>query len=124
MRCGKWTIRQSLAFMDTVDMAIGPETGVINTASMLPYPKVVLLSHSTHENLTRDWVNVHPVQSENTVCPGRGNNEAPACHQMHYSFQYCKPTADKVAQCQADISADQVYRKVWHCITELMEQAA
>lgn len=121
-RSGVWSVRESLAFMQEVDMAIGPETGVMNSVAMLSYPKVVFLSHSTDENLTRDWVNTHVLISENTVCPGRGNNEAPACHQLHYSWQYCKATEDKVSQCQADITVEHAYRVIWHSITWALER--
>ena len=123
-KCGEWSIRQSLAFMQLVDCAIGPETGLMNCAANLPYPKVVLLSHSTDENLTRDWVNTHPIASENTVCPGRGNNEAPACHQLHYNWNHCKKSDDSTAQCQKDITVEQIYRVLWHCVSRAMEQAA
>lgn len=123
-RSGKWSIRESLAFMDVVDMAIGPETGVMNAAAQLPYPKVVFLSHSTHENLTRDWVNVHPLISKSTTCPGRGVNEAPACHQLHYGWQHCKDDGNGLAQCMADITPEQAYRVIWHCITGALEKAA
>lgn len=121
-RSGKWSIRESLAFMDVVDMAIGPETGLMNAAAQLPYPKVMFLSHSTDENLTRDWENTHVLASKNTVCPGRGNNEAPACHQLHYGWQHCKATQDKIAQCQADISGEEAYRVIWHAITWALEK--
>lgn len=123
-RSGVWSIRESLAFMDEVDLAIGPETGVMNAASMLPYPKVVFLSHSTDENLTRDWVNTHVLASANTVCPGRGNNEAPACHQLHYGWQHCKATEAGIAQCQADISVEETYKVLWHAITWALEKRA
>jgi hypothetical protein len=69
----------------------------------------VFLSHSTHENLTRDWVNTTSIASKATSCPGRGDNEAPACHQMHYGWEHCKQfrsegdAQDGTAQCQADI---------------------
>jgi ADP-heptose:LPS heptosyltransferase/predicted SAM-dependent methyltransferase len=123
-RSGEWSIRQSMAFMAEVDMAIGPETGLMNCASSHDYPKVVFLSHSTEENLTRDWSNVYPLSSKETVCPGRGNNEAPACHQMHYDWKTCKKTADSISQCQADITFDEAYRVVWHVIHRALEKAA
>lgn len=122
LRCGKWSIRESLAFMQTVDVAIGPETGVMNSVSMLAYPKVVFLSHSTDENLTRDWVNTHVLESENTVCPGRGNNEAPACHQLHYGYAHCKRTENGVAQCQEDITPERAHRVIWHAIMSERER--
>ena len=123
-RSGEWSIRQSLAFMSHVDMAVGPETGLMNAASYLPYPKVIFLSHSTHENLTRDWVNTHTLASAHTVCPGRGNNDAPACHQLHYTWEHCKKTENGTAQCQDDISVDDAYRVMWHCIRWAQEKAA
>lgn len=109
LRCGLYTIRQTMSLLEFVDIMIGPETGVMNAGSMLPIPKVVFLSHSTHDNLTRDWVNVMAIASQHTVCPGRGNNDVPACHQMHYNWDYCKQyrsegdPQDGTAQCQADI---------------------
>lgn len=128
--CGKWSIRETLSFVQQADMVIGPETGVLNGVSQEPMPKVVFLSHSTHENLTRDWVNTHILASENTSCPGRGDNEAPACHMMHYNWSHCKQAKgeDKkgtgIAQCQADISIDQAYRVIWHVIKYETEKAA
>jgi len=108
-RAGKYTIRETMALVERVDLLIGPETGVMNAASCLPMPKIIFLSHSTHENLTRDWINTFAIFSPHTVCPGRGNNEAPACHQMHYGWEFCKQyraegdPQDGTAQCQADI---------------------
>jgi ADP-heptose:LPS heptosyltransferase/predicted SAM-dependent methyltransferase len=132
-RSGAWNIRQTLSFVEACDLVIGPETGVLNAAAQLPMPKVVFLSHSTHENLTRDWTNTHVLASKNTVCPGRGNNEVPACHQLHYDWSRCKKgTATQVeyqgkvdsaiAQCQEDISAEETFKVLWHCITWAKEE--
>jgi ADP-heptose:LPS heptosyltransferase/predicted SAM-dependent methyltransferase len=116
--CGKWGIRESLTFLSQSDLVIGPETGVLNAAACMAMPKVVFLSHSTHNNLTRDWVNVYPLASENTVCPGRGNNEAPSCHQLHYGFTHCKrDETTGTAQCQADIPDG----LVWFTIEKALE---
>lgn len=116
---GIWPMRNSLAFLEQADLVIGPETGVLNAAAYLPIPKVVFLSHSTHENLTRDWSAVYPLASENTTCPGRGVNEAPACHQLHYGFAHCKmdPTTG-TAQCQADISEGVVWKTIQRALDE------
>ena len=122
---GKFSIRESLSLILQADMLIGPETGLMNAASQLQAPKVVFLSHSTHENLTRDWTNVHPIWSGHTVCPGRGNNEAPACHQLHYTWEHCKQDKGTgVAQCMADLDPAEVYKVVWHCITWALEAKA
>lgn len=114
---GRWSIREALAFADIADLVIGPETGVMNAVAQRPMPKVVFLSHSTHENLTRDWVNTHVLASPATHCPGRGENAAPACHQLHYNWAFCKQTPEGVAQCQMDIPGEAAYRVLWHAIT-------
>jgi len=112
LRSGKYSIRETLSLLEFVDVVIGPETGVVNAASQLPCPKVLFLSHSTHENLSRDWTNVFSIGSLHTVCPGRGENEAPACHQMHFGWDHCKQyrkegdPQDGTAQCQADIDGE------------------
>jgi ADP-heptose:LPS heptosyltransferase len=110
---GVWSIRETLTFLEQVNLVIGPETGVLNAAANLEVPKIVFLSHSTHENLTRDWRNVFPLSSVGTVCPGRGDDAAPACHQLHYSFEHCKRDDNTgTAQCQADIPDGLVWETI------------
>ena len=110
---GKWSIRQSLSFLSQCDLVIGPETGVLNASACMEVPKIVFLSHSTHENLTRDWRNVFPLSSVGTQCPGRGTDDAPACHQLHYGWDHCRRDANTgTAQCQADISDQLVWQTV------------
>lgn len=110
LRSGEWSIRQTMSFLEHIDVAIGPETGVMNALASSPIEKVVILSHSTNENLTRDWPNCTAIASSSTSCPGRGENEAPACHQMHYTWEFCKQDqASGTAQCQADIDGAAAY---------------
>lgn len=107
---GKWSMRETLSFAQECDLIIGPETGVMNAMAVEPVQKIVMLSHSTAENLTRDWVKTISIWSKNTTCKGRGENEAQACHQLHYGWDNC--TQDKesgTAQCQRDISVDDVW---------------
>ena len=120
---GKWTIRQSLTFLSECDLVIGSETGVLNAAACLSIPKITMLSHSTHENLTRDWKNVMPIYSENTSCPGRGENAAPACHQLHFGWTNCKKDDETgTAQCQADISKQEVWENIENTLNLALEQ--
>lgn len=117
---GKWSIRQTLSFLPHANVIIGPETGVLNAAALLPMRKIVFLSHSTVENLTRDWVNTESLFSENTVCLGRGNNEAPACHQLHYGWSNCsKHEESGTAQCQVDISLETVCQALDKALSEV-----
>jgi ADP-heptose:LPS heptosyltransferase/predicted SAM-dependent methyltransferase len=121
--CGKWSIRQSLSFIAQSDLVIGPETGVLNAACCEEVSKIIFLSHSTSENLTRDWKNTISINSAHTVCPGRGNNEAPACHQLHYGWGRCKlDAASGTAQCQVDIPVGEVWDHVDWVIQAVAEQ--
>lgn len=100
-KSGKWTIRQSLAFLEQADMVIGPETGVLNAAAYLDVPKIITMSHSSVENLTRDWKNCESLIPKTSCWP---------CHRLHYSFEHCwKNEETGTAQCQADISADKMW---------------
>lgn len=128
--CGKWSIRQSLVFAQQADLIIGPETGVLNAMCCEPMPKICFLSHSTVENLTRDWVNTVSLWSKNTTCKGRGNNEAPACHSLHYGWAHCTkaktPEGEDmgVAQCQADIEIGDVWEAIVSVMTKSQLEAA
>lgn len=124
LKCGEYKIRESMALAQVADCVIGPETGILNCVANEPMPKMIFLSHSTVENLTRDWVNTHSVVSEHTVCPGRGNNEAPSCHQLHFGWQHCKRTESGVSQCMEDIPVEKAYRVLWHCIQSVAETKA
>ena len=100
-KAGQWTFRQTLAFAEACDLVVGPETGVLNAVGMREMPKIVFLSHSSRENLSRDWNNTHSLFSTKTSCY--------PCHRMHYNWDHCKRNDDKgqywegTAQCQVDI---------------------
>lgn len=114
---GVWSIRQTLSFLDEADVIVGAETGVLNAAACLPVPKIVFLSHSTRNNLTRDWTNTVSLSSPHTSCPGRGDNEAPACHQLHYTFEHCKKGEAKgVAACMEEIHPALVWEAIQQAI--------
>lgn len=115
----QWTMRETMSFLEQADIVIGPETGVLNAAAQLDAIKLLFLSHSSHENLSRDWKNTVAFSSENTSCPGRGENEAPACHQLHFSFEFCKLHSSGVAQCQADISIQEVWLELDQAMQEV-----
>lgn len=112
-RAGKYTIRQSMALLAECDMVIGPETGMLNAAGHMPMPKIVFLSHSSANNLTRHWVNTVAMEPANTQCF--------PCHILHYSFEHCnRDPATGTAQCQTDIGLD----SVWAAFGGLLRKAA
>ena len=125
LTCGKWSIRESLAFTQVADMVIGPETGVLNAAANEDMPKILFLSHSTVENLSRDWKNTVSLYGIGTRCPGRDSDEVTACHLMHFGWGHClKNTEQGVAQCQVDISVQSVCEFAMRFIDERLQKAA
>ncbi len=101
-KCGIWGIRESLAFAEYSSMVIGPQTGIMPAVSMLNMPKMMFLSHSTVENISRDWVNCFNLIPENCHCY--------CCHMMHYGFEHCPRDEETgVSLCQAKISLEQFW---------------
>ena len=81
-RSGQWPMRKTLSFARICDVVVGPETGILNSVAFNEHiRKVVLLSHSSHENLTRDWANTVALEPEETPCY--------PCHRMHIGREYC-----------------------------------
>lgn len=81
--CSLYSLREVMALMEVVDCVVGPESAIINFASAFPTPKITLLSHSTHDNLCRDW--------EGDYCLAPDTSLAPCypCHQLHYTNESC-----------------------------------
>jgi ADP-heptose:LPS heptosyltransferase/predicted SAM-dependent methyltransferase len=111
-KCGKWSIRETLAFARVCDMVIGPETGVMNSVGFMNIPKILFLSHSSSENISKHWVNVEALEPDGTPCW--------PCHLMHYGWDFCNRDSreirigDKVmliegAHCQTHISVDKFW---------------
>jgi len=95
-KCGKWTIREAMAFAQVADVVVGPETGLLNAVAHEKVPKVLFLSHSSKENLTRHWRNTETMRSFSALCH--------PCHRMHYSFEHCnRDERTGAAACAAGI---------------------
>ncbi len=96
----KWTIRQSVAFAKVADAVVGQETGLLNAVAIEAVAKVVLLGHSTVENLTRDWFNTQSLSGDVGCYP---------CHRIHFNHDHCpQEERSKAAQCQAAIKIEAV----------------
>lgn len=78
LRSNKWTIRQSMAFAEVADLIIGTETGLLNAAGVMDTPKIINLSHSSEEMLTKYWKKVIPLKQPEGV----GCSKQP-CRQLH-----------------------------------------
>jgi ADP-heptose:LPS heptosyltransferase/predicted SAM-dependent methyltransferase len=104
LRSGKWSIRESMAFCEHADVVVGCETGLLNCAAFLETSKVIVLSHSSKENLTKHWKNTITLEPKTPCYP---------CHRMHYGFDFCHQHEESgVAQCQADVSADEMVHAI------------
>ena len=67
----KFPIRDQYTFVQKhADVILGPETGIMVAMSQEPMKKIVFLSHSTPNMLTRDWINTISLESKNTTCGG------------------------------------------------------
>lgn len=106
-RCesGNMGIRDTLALAQQVDCVVGPETGVLNAVGFEDVGKVILLSHSSPENLTKYWVNAETLTPADTSCY--------PCHRLHYGREFCREDAETgAAACQVDISPDLVFEAI------------
>jgi ADP-heptose:LPS heptosyltransferase len=79
---GELTMRQSLSLTKFADLVVGTETGILNSASCFDTPKVIMLSHSTKENLTKYWNNCVTILPKDTPCY--------PCHKLHHHRETCR----------------------------------
>ncbi len=113
-RSGSWSIRETMARLPYVDMVVGPETGVLNAACLLDVPKVVMLSHSSRENLTKHWRNTVAIMPSGVSCY--------PCHRMHYDRKFCpEDEATGASVCAAWIKPQMVVTAIQRAM-ELVEQ--
>lgn len=101
-KSGKWSIRKTLSMIPHMDLIIGTETGVLNSAGHVDVPKILLLSHSTHENLTKHWVDTSAFAPEDTACY--------PCHKLHtLGFRTChRDDITGTSTCASNIGYDRV----------------
>lgn len=133
-RSGKWTIRQSMAFAEVADVIIGTETGLLNAAGSMQTPKIITLSHSSPEMLTKWWVNVTVLeQPEGIGCPKKWKSNGGACRQLHGSggespwLDCPQDEGTGTALCQYHVSPGMMWNAVQSVLGEapaLMKRAA
>ena len=103
---GQWSVRESLTHAVLADIVVGPETGVLNAVAYEPdVHKVVLLSHSSHENLTRDWENTTVIAPIGVSCY--------PCHRLHFGREFCPEDKETAASvCAASITPKRVFEAI------------
>lgn len=99
---GEMGIRDTLALAKSADVVIGCETGVLNAVAFEDNRKICLLSHSSHENLTKHWKNTAALAPARLSCH--------PCHRLHYGSEFCHtdPTTG-AALCAQMIPPDDVF---------------
>jgi ADP-heptose:LPS heptosyltransferase/predicted SAM-dependent methyltransferase len=112
-----WEIRRLFAFAKFADAVIGTESALVNAVAHEAPLKVVLLSHSTHANLTRDWTNTIAMEPEGLGCW--------PCHRIHADMQHCTYVREvNAAACQAAAKPERVAELVLAHLAEARRQAA
>lgn len=107
---GRMTIRDTLALAQRMDAVVGPETGVLNAVAFEPNGKVCMLSHSSRENLTRDWVNTESIVPPTACHP---------CHRLHHDRRFCpehKPSG--ASMCAWETDPQQVFNAIVRIYTD------
>lgn len=107
-------IRASMVFAtQCADVLVGPETGLLNAAALDPTQKVIFLSHSSQENLTKHWINYRVLEAFPACRP---------CHQLHYGWDRCnQDKATGAALCQSMIEPDAAEAAIMSALTDALE---
>lgn len=112
---GVWSIRESLTFVQrNAALLISPESGIVTWMAFENLPKIVLLSHSNTNTLTKDWINTTSLQVNRQDLPCGG-----CCHyRMIYGWDQAmlhEPTG--TTMCQALIKPE----LIWESIIQSLE---
>jgi ADP-heptose:LPS heptosyltransferase len=97
-----WPVRAALAFAQLADCVVATESLIANAVAQEPMLKVVILSHSSNENLTKHWVNTAALQATSVACY--------PCHRVHGAhLGFCsRDTNTGASACMASATADTV----------------
>ena len=97
----EFPLRLAMSLALEADAVVATESVFANAVAFAPMPKVVLLSHSSHENLTRDWFNTAALEAPVACHP---------CHRIHnHGAALCgKDRNTGAAACMASYNAEQV----------------
>lgn len=116
---GKWDIRQSLAFAQVADVIVGPETGPMNATAQDDVHKVVYMSHSSADNLTKHWRNT------TTLTPDTTRSPCYPCHRLHTTHEFCHiDEKAHSALCAASITPEVVFEAIAMALGATKAEAA
>jgi FkbM family methyltransferase len=110
-----WPIRRILTFAAHCDMVIGPDTGPSWSVAFEPVPKIILISHTSAENITKHWINCVTLHADPQKVP------CWPCHRLHDNFSTCNPIktpGGEFASCISDVSVEAVMIKAAQILKE------
>jgi ADP-heptose:LPS heptosyltransferase/predicted SAM-dependent methyltransferase len=110
-------IRLAMTLAQHADVVIGTESAIVNAVASCDVPKIVMLSHSSAENLTKYWTNTVALEPTSIPCH--------PCHRLHNKFEFC--TKDSVtgwAACQAAAHPEMVAEAVMQALQHAARKAA
>ena len=93
-KSGELPIRKTMALLQEADCVVGTESGVMNLAAGFETPKVLMLSHSSEENLSKYWDNTSSVVPYAPCHP---------CHKLHHSLSTCETDSQRWPKCSTSI---------------------
>jgi predicted SAM-dependent methyltransferase/ADP-heptose:LPS heptosyltransferase len=97
----EFPLRLAMTLCLFADAFVGTESVFANVVAMESMPKVMMLSHSSHENLTRDWSNTAALSAPVSCHP---------CHRIHNAaaVMCARDTTSGLSACMASYSAEYV----------------
>lgn len=104
---GELSIRDALTLAQMADCVVGPETGILNAVCSEENKKVIYLSHSSEENLTKHWKNTI------TLLPDAKKAPCYPCSRLHYNWDHCfQDTTTKTSICAASVTPKMVFEAI------------
>lgn len=100
-----WPVRRILTFAAVCDLYIGSDTGPSWAVAFEPVPKIIMVSHTSEENITKHWINTTTLHAD----PKRVG--CWPCHRLHNTFETCNPIKindTDFAACISDINVEAI----------------
>jgi ADP-heptose:LPS heptosyltransferase/predicted SAM-dependent methyltransferase len=112
-----WPIRRLFALASLADVVVGTESALVNAVAYEAPLKIVLMSHSTHENLTRDWLNTIAIEPDGLACY--------PCHRIHADMTHCTHDFEaNAAACQSAAKPELVIEHIRAYLANAGREAA
>ena len=113
----EWPLRMAMTMAQYADVVVSSESVFANAVAMEPMHKIILLSHSSVENLTRDWVNTCSLEAPVSCHP---------CHRIHnVAAKLCaRDAATKASACMAWYAPELVADLVHQALADVRHKRA